>query len=321
MQRMLHLGSSDEDLQQAAELLRAGRLVAVPTETVYGLAADARNPQALADVFTAKQRPADHPLIVHLPDAAALPEWAREIPESAWQLAQAFWPGPLTLVLHKTADVPARITGGQDTVALRVPAHPVMQRLLKQFGRALAAPSANRFGRISPTRAEHVLEEFADQPLVAAVIDAGACGVGVESTIVDLTGPEIRILRPGIIDAPALAAVLGQAPQQAAHHEGPRASGRLPSHYAPVTALRLVEAHELGAPRADQAVLALEHTPNSGGFAHWLALPEEPLAYARGLYAALRQLDAVGATEILVQRPPAGPAWAAIHDRLQRAAA
>lgn len=318
---MIRLGTSDKDLERAAELLAHGELVALPTETVYGLSADASNADAVGRIFSAKGRPADHPLIVHLPGTEAFEDWADAPPESARRLAHAFWPGPLTLIVRKAARVSDMVTGGQETVGLRVPGHPVALELLKIFGRALAAPSANRFGRISPTTAEHVLGEFEDQDAVAAVIDGGPCEVGVESTIVDCSGERPRILRPGMISLEQLSQVLGEAPTLAGESEGPRASGRLPSHYAPETRVELVEGPSLARPDPQAAVLALAHTPNPGGFMGWHALPVEPAAYARGLYAALRSLDALGAERILIQCPPDDAAWTAIHDRLARATA
>lgn len=316
---MIRLGTSDEDLERAAELLERGELVAVPTETVYGLAGDAADSDAVRRIFTAKGRPADHPLIVHLPDTGAMDDWAVKVPESARRLARAFWPGPLTLILPRAARVADEITGGQETVGLRVPGHPATLRLLKRFGRAVAAPSANRFGRISPTTADHVMSEFEGRDSVAAVVDGGPCEVGVESTIVDCSGEQPRILRPGMISLEQLSQVLGQAPSLAGESEGPRASGRLPSHYAPETKVEMVEAETLARPDPTAAVLALDTTPEVDGFKAWQSLPGQPTAYARGMYAALRRLDALGADRILVQRPPRDPAWSAIHDRLDRA--
>ncbi|MDZ7789304.1 MAG: L-threonylcarbamoyladenylate synthase [Xanthomonadales bacterium] len=317
---MIRLATSDEDLQRAAELLRHGELVAIPTETVYGLAGDAADAAAVRRIFAAKGRPADHPLIVHLPGVEAIDEWAAEVPESARRLAHAFWPGPLTLILPKADHVPEVVTGGQQTVGLRVPGHPTTLALLKIFGRAVAAPSANRFGRISPTTADHVISEFEGRDTVAAVIDGGPCEVGVESTIVDCTGDHPRVLRPGMISIEQLSRVLGERPALAVESEGPRASGRLPSHYAPETRVELVDPEVLENPDAAAAVLALEGTSDPGGFRAWQSLPAEPSAYARGLYAALRELDQVEAERILIQRPPAGAAWTALHDRLARAA-
>ncbi len=318
---MIRLSARDEDLDRAIELLARGELVALPTETVYGLAADAANPEAVRRIFAAKERPADHPLIVHLPGIDVLNDWASEVPDSARKLAEAFWPGPLTLIVKKNDTVADVVTGGQDTVGLRVPGHPVALRLLQRFGKGIAAPSANRFGRISPTTAEHVISEFEHRDTVAAVIDGGPCAVGVESTIVDCTGPVVRILRPGMIGVERLAMVLGYRPERADEQEGPRASGRLASHYAPTTRLVLVDREKLRHSDPQAAVLALASTPDPGGFRAWQALPGDPVAYARELYAALRELDQCGAERILVQRPPSTAAWAAVRDRLERAAA
>lgn len=318
---MIRLSTREEDLERAAELLERGELVAVPTETVYGLAGDAANADAVRRIFTAKGRPADHPLIVHLPGIDAIDEWAAQVPDSARRLARAFWPGPLTLILPGAEPVPAVVTGGQPTVGLRVPGHPATLELLKLFGRAVAAPSANRFGRISPTTADHVVNEFEGRDTVAAIVDGGPCEVGVESTIVDCSGEHPRVLRPGMISLEQLSRVLGEVPARAGESEGPRASGRLPSHYAPDTRVELVEAEILAKPDPAAAVLALGHTPDPGGFKAWHWLPDDPTAYARGLYAALRHLDAIGADRILVQRPPEQSAWSAICDRLKRATA
>jgi len=312
-------------LARAAELLRAGELVAFPTETVYGLGADAANPDAVRRIFAAKGRPADHPLIVHLPEPAAMADWAATVPESALRLADAFWPGPLTLIVDKASSVDDAVTGGQDTVGLRVPNHPVARALLHAFGAALAAPSANRFGHVSPTTAAHVLAEFEGDE-VAAVIDGGACPVGVESTIVDLSGPSPRMLRPGMIRHEALEAVLDAPVPNAAGSEGPRASGRLASHYAPGAPVLLVEAGRMAAALSEVpggsrvAVLGRGDRIERPGIVEWIEMPRQPVQYARRLYAALRQADAAGPDRILIERPPAGDGWAAIADRLQRAA-
>jgi L-threonylcarbamoyladenylate synthase len=232
------------EVSRAADLLRAGELVAFPTETVYGLGADASNPQAVARIFAAKGRPADHPLIVHLPDTSHLHRWAVDIPEAAHKLAAAFWPGPLTLILKRHPSVSEAITGGQDTVGLRVPNHPLALQLLREFDGGVAAPSANRFGRVSPTTAAHVREELGDA--VALILDGGPCTVGIESTILDLSGGEARILRPGMLDAEAIAGVLGALPFVGGTQNAPRVSGSLEAHYAPQTPLRLVEVKTLG---------------------------------------------------------------------------
>jgi L-threonylcarbamoyladenylate synthase len=318
------------EVSRAAELLRAGELVAFPTETVYGLGADASNAQAIARIFAAKGRPTDHPLIVHLSDAAHLGRWAVDIPEAAVKLAAAFWPGPLTLILKRHPAVLDAITGGQDTVGLRVPNHPLALQLLREFGGAngggLAAPSANRFGRVSPTTAAHVREELGDA--VALILDGGPCAVGIESTILDLSGKQPRILRPGMLDAAAIAAVLGEAPEFGGSPDAPRVSGSLEAHYAPGTPLRLLAAAELAAMaerqlEAGRRVAVLSARPPA--FSHknlvWRAAAAEPAQFAHDLYARLRELDALACDLILAALPPADDAWRAVADRLRRAAA
>lgn len=306
-------------IRAAARLLEAGRLVGMPTETVYGLAADAGNPEAVAAIFAAKGRPSNHPVIVHVARDADLSRWVAEVPLEARQLIEAFWPGPLTLILKRAPQVPAAVTGGQDSVGLRCPSHPVAQALLQAFRQGqggLAAPSANRFGRVSPTTAQHVIDEFGPPgagPL-AAVLDGGQSEVGIESTIVDLTrldtlGPVL--LRPGRISAAQVEAALGlplALPDQAA----PRVSGSLDAHYAPATPLALVaspDVERLGA--ALQAKGKRVVTLRCAGDAH---------AYAHALYANLRALDREGADLILVEQPPQDAAWQGVNDRLRRAA-
>ena len=315
------------NIDRAASLLRAGQLVSFPTETVYGLGADARNREAVAKVFAAKQRPIGHPLIVHLADAAALGNWARAIPAGAQALADAFWPGPLTLILPRAAAVPDVVTGGQDSVGLRVPGHPVAHALLERFaalgGEGVAAPSANRFGRVSATTAQHVAEDFGTE--VALILDGGACRHGIESTIVAFTGPEPELLRLGAIGVEALARVLGREPRIAGS-DAPRAPGTLATHYAPQTRARLL-------PR-DDLLAALAHMGRSTGhiavLAHsvaqpalfegtWFDAPARGHAYAHELYANLRALDARAADEIWIETPPDGPEWSAVRDRLRRA--
>ncbi|MBM4219102.1 MAG: threonylcarbamoyl-AMP synthase [Gammaproteobacteria bacterium] len=311
-------------IEEAVALLNAGELVAFPTETVYGLGADAENAFAVARIFAAKGRPASHPLIVHFSNFAAARAWAARVPPAAERLAEAFWPGPLTLVLPKAAAVPAAVTGGQDSVALRAPAHPVARALLAAFGRGIAAPSANRYGRISPTCAADVREELGDR--VALVLDGGDCEVGLESTIVACLGGRVTLLRPGAISRSQLEDVVGQVddPDTGA----PRAPGRARSHYAPGTPLALVDANGLA--RAVDAALArgerVAVLARAAGFVEsdrvtWRRMPEAPAAYARALYAALRALDAAGADRILAETVPPGEAWAAIADRLARASA
>ena len=314
------------EIARAVALLRAGELVAFPTETVYGLGADASNPAAVAKIFAAKGRPTDHPLIVHLPDAAVLDAWAREVPEAARQLAAAFWPGPLTLILKRQPRVPDAVTGGQDTVGLRVPNHPLALALLRAFHGGIAAPSANRYGRISPTSAAHVIAELG--AAVPLVLDGGPCTVGIESTIVDLSSGAPRILRPGAITAADIARVLGNAPS-ALQTAGaaPRVSGSHAAHYAPSTPLRLVAGAQLTETiRAELsnglhiAVLAHTATPISATNLAWQAAPTDPGAYAHDIYASLRTLDAQGYDLLLLEAPPATAAWLAVTDRLQRAA-
>ena len=320
-----------EAIEKAVGLLRRGELVALPTETVYGLGADALDPEAVARIFAAKGRPVDHPLIVHLPDAEHLTRWASRVPREAIALARAFWPGPLTLILPRDPMVPDAVTGGQDTVGLRVPGHPVALALLKAFDSGIAAPSANRFGRISPTTAQHVEEELGER--VAMILDGGACDVGIESTILDLSGSTPRVLRPGAISAEQIAAVIGRMPQVARKAETksaddtPRVSGSLAAHYAPATALVLVDDVKLDeeiiqrvAAGERVAVFARGDRSAGTGVHVWLRAPEAAHAYAHDLYAALRALDASGADAILLETPPAGTEWSAIHDRLGRAA-
>ena len=317
------------EIERAAAVLRAGGLVAFPTETVYGLGADASNPQAVAKIFAAKGRPQDHPLIVHLAGMELLPRWAREIPPAAHKLAAAFWPGPLTLILRRAGGVPDCVTGAQDTVGLRIPGHPLALELLRAFageegGRVfsgLAAPSANKFGRISPTTAEHVRAELG--AAVDAVLDGGDCDVGIESTIVDLSRARAVLLRPGQITPAQIAAVIGAEvglPDAAA----PRAPGALESHYAPRTPLHLVPAAELTARMAALrgqkiAVLARAEAPSGLKDIYWQAAPRAVAGYARELYASLRRLDDLGCDLILVEAPPAVPGWEGVNDRLRRA--
>lgn len=316
---------SDDDIERAVTVLRAGRLAAFPTETVYGLGADASNPAAVRRIFEAKGRPATHPVIVHLADAVQLANWAHEIPEAARRLAKAFWPGPLTVVLKRSPGVSDVVTGGQDTVALRVPSHPVALQLLARFGGGIAAPSANRHGRVSATTAEHVRREFGDA--VDCVLDGGETQIGIESTIVDCSGAGATLLRPGWITRREIEAALGVS-LAAPPADAPRAPGTLAAHYAPRTPLALVEgerAVELAGEQARRgrrvAVLALSaRRPPLEGL-EWIAAPRDAAGYAHALYASLRRLDEAGCDAIIVEKPPQTPEWGAIDDRLSRAAA
>jgi L-threonylcarbamoyladenylate synthase len=315
------------EIERAAELLRKGELVAFPTETVYGLGADASNPGAVAKIFAAKGRPRDHPLIVHLPGHDHLDRWARDIPPVAFELAEAFWPGPLTLILKRQPNVPDVVTGGQNTIGLRVPRHPLALALLRAFAGGIAAPSANRFGRISPTTAQHVREELGDA--VALVLDGGPCRVGIESTILDLSRGSPVVLRPGMVGSEAIAAVLGEAPALAADDAAPRVPGSLDAHYAPRTPLALVASPDAihcavrEALARNERIAVLSPNPSNEDDARivWRQTPPAPEEFARWLYAALRELDALGCARIIVQHPPRTADWLAILDRLQRAAA
>jgi L-threonylcarbamoyladenylate synthase len=307
-----------DEVRRAAGILRAGGLVAFPTETVYGLGADASNPAAVARLYALKGRPAQHPVIVHFATAERAFEWARDPYEAAIRLAAAFWPGPLTLVLKRSARAMDAVTGGQDTVGLRLPSHPVARALLAEFGDGVAAPSANRYGRISPTTAAHVREDFG--AVLDAVLEGGASEVGIESTIVDCSRSRPVLLRPGHIGAAQLEAALG-APLAPRGDDAPRHSGGEARHYAPRTPAHLVESTELGAAIARwgdrAAVLAFAGADERTDY--WLRMPREPEAYARRLYAALRELDSAGADCILIEAPPATGEWAAVRDRLARA--
>ena len=317
----------DAEIERAVEVLRRGGLIGLPTETVYGLGADAENAAAVRRIFAAKGRPVDHPVIVHLGDSSLVDRYARAVPAVARRLAERFWPGPLTLILSRSARVPDEVTGGADTVGLRVPDHPVALALLSAFGRGVAAPSANRFGRISPTRAEHVREELGD--LVEVVLDGGPCLVGVESTIVALSGSRPLLLRPGAIGAAALAEVIGEMPlMPEAVAEVPRAPGSLAAHYAPSTPLELLPFEALSARAAELvarglrvAVLARHARDHKlPPAAIWRVEPGDAAGFARALYGALRALDAAGVDRILVERVPEDAAWIAVADRLRRAA-
>lgn len=317
-------GSSPQAIARAAELLCNGGLVAFPTETVYGLGADACNERAVRRVFAAKGRPADHPLIVHLGSEGDLDRWAQDIPAAAWHLVERFWPGPLTLILKRRADVADVVTGGQETIGLRMPGHPVALALLRATGRGIAAPSANRFGRISPTLAEHASAELGDA--IDGIVDGGPCSVGLESTILNLSGKRPQILRPGAITPAALAERLGEMPATGGA-DGPRVPGQLPAHYAPSTPLHLLDAAEIESIvgtfcklESAIAVLSIQPPTMEAHGCRWQRMPGDPEGYARLLYASLREADLAGCRCILVEQPPATSSWEAVRDRLARAA-
>lgn len=317
------MSTPDEQIAAAARRLAGGEVVAFPTETVYGLGANAADPAAVAKIFALKGRPSEHPLIVHLERASDIDRWAIDIPDAARELADHFWPGALTMILRKAPHVPMEVTGGQESVGLRVPSG-LANRLLGAFNRlglrgGIAAPSANRFGHVSPTTAQHVRDEFGpDLP----VLDGGPCEIGLESTIIDFSRGTPVLLRPGGISRARIEQVLGAALGQDLAG-APRASGTLAAHYAPRTALTLVDratvAEELRS--QDVAVLALGCEPAHANVAAWIAGSNDPESYAHDLYANLRALDASGARRILVEAPPKAPEWEAINDRLARAAA
>lgn len=313
-----------DDVERAADVLRRGGLIGLPTETVYGLGADARNAKALARIFAAKRRPADHPLIVHLHHRDQIGQWARDVPAAAWQLAEAFWPGPLTLVLPRLAGVLDEVTGGLDTVALRVPAHPLALAVLERFGGGIAAPSANRHGRVSPTTAQHVRSELGDA--VELVLDGGPCDVGIESTIVDFPRAGMRVLRPGRITANDLRRATGDTPRGSAAADV-RRPGAMTSHYAPRAKVVLAAAEDAAAAadvwrlRGTHAgVLSAQRLENLHPSVIWLPLGAASDQQARQLYAQLRQADDLG-LDVLIAVPPADDGLGvALRDRLVRAA-
>jgi len=313
-------------IRQAVNLLEQGELVAFPTETVYGLGADAENPAAVAKIYAAKGRPADHPVIVHLAPEADAGYWAQSVPPDALRLIEAFWPGPLTLILKRAAHIPDAVSGGQDSIGLRCPSHPVAQALLRTFRHGsggVAAPSANRFGHVSPTTARHVHDEF-DARVVRCVLDGGQSAVGIESTIVDLSRGHAVLLRPGHVGTRDIADVIGYVPRMP-DAAAPRASGTLESHYAPRTPVVLLPKERL-----DDCLRALTVKGRRAALMHYrpcatvvhaaIAMPAEPAAYAHDLYAALRELDQADAKVIVIEAPPTDAAWHGVNDRLRRAA-
>ena len=319
-------GDDPAALTAAAQCLADGGLVGLPTETVYGLAARADDDTAVAGIFAAKGRPADHPLIVHVAGLAQAAVFADALPPAAQRLAAAFWPGPVTVIVPRRAGVATAAAGGQASIGLRCPSHPVAQALLQQAASlgvpGVAAPSANRFGRVSPTTAAHVASEFGTGLLV---LDGGDCPVGIESAIVDCSRGHPVLLRPGVLTRAALEAALGEPLHDADAH-APRAPGTLASHYAPRARLRLWPADALAAaldkPATWPARLAVYSRRPVGGATRclWQPMPDEPAAAAHDLFAALRRLDDDGATEIWVEQPPDTPAWEGVLDRLRRAA-
>ncbi len=326
---------SATEIEHAAALLDAGELVAFPTETVYGLGGDAESADAVARIYAAKGRPANHPVIVHLAPDGDPNYWVEQLPSEAQRLIDAFWPGPLTLILKRAAHIPAAVSGGQDSVGLRCPSHPVAQALLSAFSArrgghgGVAAPSANRFGHVSPTTAQHVRDEFGGS---IHVLDGGPSEVGIESTILDLSRGFPALLRPGRVTPQDIADVLGEMPRlpDGSDATAPRASGTLKAHYAPRTPLALLpfEALEvlLSARRPDERVALVARVSRAAHWAdaegvHFVAAPEDPHAYARELYGLLRALDRADVSRILIEKLPDTIEWIAVNDRLGRAAA
>jgi L-threonylcarbamoyladenylate synthase len=311
-------------IETAVSLLLNGKLVAFPTETVYGLGADATSARAVAKIFALKGRPSNHPLIVHIADPENLEDWAYDVPAAARKLADHFWPGPLTLILKTAPRMPGLVTGDQDTVGLRCPSHPVALALLREFAEvgsgAIAAPSANKFGHVSPTTAQHVRDEFGPD---LYVLDGGDCEVGLESTILDFTRGRPVLLRPGAVTRQEIADLIHDHVRDR-DDEAPPAPGTLASHYAPRTALELAKGKAFDArvkKESDIAVLALRAAPGGSKTRQWIHAPAEARGYGHCLYANLRRLDATGAGTILVESPPSLPEWEAVNDRLGRAAA
>jgi L-threonylcarbamoyladenylate synthase len=313
---------SSVDIKQAVNILSNGGLVAIPTETVYGLAADAANQKAVEAIFQAKLRPHTHPLIVHLASIDQLNDWARDVSPLAFKLAEAFWPGPLTLILKKQPHVLDIVTGGQDTIGVRIPNHPVALAVLREFGGGLAAPSANQFTHVSPTTARAVAEELGDR--IDMILDGGACTVGLESTILDVSGDAPVILRPGMLSAAQLSAVAGVAiTMKRQDHPGPRVPGMHHLHYAPQTKTEVV---------TREALLVRVAEPINTAIITWEAielpstanitiqqLSNDPVSYAHDLYQTLRELDHQSFQRILIQAVPETVEWAAIRDRLEKA--
>lgn len=306
------------EIRRAAGILRAGGLVAFPTETVYGLGADASSAKAIERLYAVKGRPGNHPVIVHFDSLERALAYAREVPPAARILAERFWPGPLTLILKRSEKAKDFVTGGQPSVGIRVPSHPVAQELLKAFGGGIAAPSANRFGRISPTTAAHVREDLGSD--VDLVLEGGPSEVGIESTIVDLSGGAAVLLRPGRISKAELEKYVELKEKTEA---SPRHSGGLERHYSPRTPARMVPTHALDKEiaRLKDKVGVLAFSRPDERVDYWLRMPREPQGYAQKLYAALRELDSSGCELILVEAPPEAAEWAAVRDRLERACA
>jgi L-threonylcarbamoyladenylate synthase len=327
---MILPGSDPQAIAEAARRIQVGALVGFPTETVYGLGADASSDQAVAGIFAAKSRPAEHPLIVHVAEAAQVHDYASSVPPFAARLMKAFWPGPLTVILPRRAGIAAAAAGGQNSIGLRCPAHPVALAFLKACNTGVAGPSANRFGRVSPTTAQHVQQEFGDDLLV---LDGGPCAVGIESSIVDCTRGQPVLLRPGVLTRAQLEAasgepVLDQDELQQQAGDAPRAPGTLAAHYAPNARVRLMRADAiqtaldlLGQDAAHIAVYARSIVRIASSEVLYRRMPDDAAATAQQLFAVLREFDAQGVKLIWIEHPPEAAEWDGVRDRLARAAA
>ena len=312
-----------KDINKAVKLLQSGECVAIPTETVYGLAADAMNPKAIQKIFTLKGRPQNHPLILHISHVNQLNDWVEEIPETAKKLTKAFWPGPMTLIFPVKKDILKKtyvkiITGNQDTIGIRMPSHPVTRKLLKLLDGPVVAPSANKFGHVSPTCVEHVKSEFGDK--IKLILDGGQSLLGIESSIIDVTEIPARLLRPGPLSIPNIKKLSGVTVISAKSKKSPRVSGNLKSHYAPRTTVKLF-AKNIISKSNNTAVLAIKNKfTKQYENSLFINMPKDPATYAKILYAVLRELDVLKLSAIYIELPPNKPEWAAIRDRLLRAA-
>lgn len=312
-------------IEKAAQLLRAGGLVAFPTETVYGLGADAANEEAIRKIFLAKERPFDHPLIVHVADLNQINQWAQPLSPKALKLAQAFWPGPLTLILKKQPSVLDIVTGGQETIGIRIPRHPIAQALLHTFGSGIAAPSANKFTHVSPTTAEAVFEELGTT--IDLILDGGACEVGLESTIVDMSEDSPVILRPGMITKEAISSVLNMPVLSSSPEKTIiKTPGMHHLHYAPHTPTSLIASKDIPlllqtiqAEELPIAMLTHDQTLLLSSGIHWIKMPKEAEAYAHDLYQTLRSVDHEQVKHIFIEEVPEDMEWEAIRDRLFKA--
>lgn len=304
-----------KEIKKAVKLLKQGQLVAIPTETVYGLAADANNPKAIKKIFQLKGRPINHPLILHISSIKELSDWVEFIPESAHKLIKSFWPGPMALIFPAKRGVSKLITGGQDTIAIRMPSHPTTRKLLKLFKGPVVAPSANKFGHVSPTCVEHVKSEFGNK--LKLILDGGNSLLGIESTIIDITKSPARLLRPGPLSMAKIKKLSGVKVIAAKSKKSPRVSGGLKSHYAPKTKVILFQKNIKF--KDNTAIMALKAKPTKNN-SLFISMPNNPDAYAHILYTVLRELDAMKLNAIYIETPPNKPQWLAVRDRVMRAA-